>query len=147
MNEPKYYCVSSGDGNDGVSRTWPHYIVKTDNPWLLAELAGLSEFKEGEGQQWAKDNMKIDGDEEYGISVVFMESPETQEERQRLADEAEENDEEFDLDGSGCDYAWLILEIFPMSATANPRYMERCPLYESLEDCFGKTFVKANKEA
>lgn len=140
MNEPKYYGVSSGNGNDGVSQCFPNYIVKTDKPWLLAELAGLSEFKAGEGQEWAKENMEIDGEEEYTISVTFTESPEAQDAREQMAKESEALGEY--EDDCGCDYAWLILEIFPYDVENN--WKRERPVYESLEDCFGEEFVKAN---
>ena len=140
MNNTQYYGVSSGDGNNGVSQIFPDYIVKTDEPWQLACLAGLSKFKP-EGQEWAKENMEIDGEAEYSISVTFLESPETQEERQKLMDEAEKNDEDFDADSFGCDYAWLILEVFPWNDDVKNA---RRPVYESLEDCFGKEFVTEN---
>ena len=142
-NEPKYYGVSSGDGNNGVSQLFPDYIVKTDDPWQLAYLASLSEFKAGEGQEWAKENMEIDGEEDYTIYVIFMESAETQEERKELEEQAEARGEEFDHDSFGCDYAWLILEIFPLKWDED---MSQCQVYESLEDCFGEEFVKANAE-
>ena len=131
-NESKYYGVSLGDGNNGVSHIFPSYVVRTDDPWQLAYLAGLSEFNVGEGQEWAKTNMELSGEEDYSISVVFLESFETQEERKELIDEA-----------FRCDYAWLILEVFPFDPPYNNRPM--C-VYDSLEDCFVEEFIKANTE-
>jgi hypothetical protein len=33
---PKWYSVSSGDGNNGVSRMYPDYYVRTADPFHLA---------------------------------------------------------------------------------------------------------------
>jgi hypothetical protein len=72
---PHWYGVSSGNGNDGVSRTWPNYYVRTCEPYALARCAMLSEFKEGEGQAFALESMEIDGEAEYGITTMILDPP------------------------------------------------------------------------
>src|ERR1700680_702081 len=137
--ETKLYGVSTGNGNNGVSHIFADYYVKTDQPWRLAELAALAQFKPGSGMTWAKEHVEIDGEAEYGISAVFYnppcndtadgEYPETQ--RCGLceetwigapsdcpacgSDETESNDENAEDGRNWCDGngAWLIIEVFP----------------------------------
>ena len=52
MAEAKWYGVSSGDGNNGVSHMFADYYVKTAEPYRLAELAVLTLFKR-EAIDWA----------------------------------------------------------------------------------------------
>ena len=42
---PRLYGVSSGNGNDGVSHIFADYYVRTNDPWRLARLAMVSQFK------------------------------------------------------------------------------------------------------
>ena len=125
--EAKYYAVSTGDGNDGVSHTFPRYIVKTDKPYQLAELAAISEFKEGEGQTWAKGNVEIDGEAEYTITACFYEGPEGE---------------------TAYGAAWMIIEVFPADASQVEEWKDDPYkiVYESLNECFGEEFVTANPE-
>jgi len=125
MATERYYGVSSGDGNNGVSQMYPRYIVKTSDPWRLAKLAAISDFKEGEGQKWAKEEMQVDGEADYTISATFLEGPDGE---------------------TAYGAAWLIYEVFPVeqdeveSWRSDPYKI----IYESLEDCFGAEFVAAN---
>jgi hypothetical protein len=171
MTESRWYGVSSGDGNNGVSHTFADYYVKTDEPWRLAELAALTTFKKGEGVDWARENMAIDGEAEYVIGVTFLESLETQEARdeaQSAVDSAEntieayslgEVDEEeltrlnielesaiLELDNfEDTGPAWLIFEVFPCDPDEQ---REGRPTYESLEEAFGEdcALVASEKE-
>lgn len=160
MSDSRYYGVSTGNGNDGVSHIFPDYYVKTNEPWRLAELAALSEFKAGEGQEWARENMEIDGEADHTISVVFYESKETQDEHADLEEhlalhraalanfpasglpekreelESEIENLESEIDGYGEDSAWFILEVFP-----EDDMRDGTPKYESLEDAFGLDVV------
>ena len=156
--EARLYGVSSGNGNDGVSHMFPDYYVKTDDPWRLARLAAVTDFKPGEGQAWALENMEVDGEAEYTITVTFYESPEFQEEAEaaaarhsaaqealdaytgdedateftELVAERDEAESEFDNYSDGPAYAWAIYEVFPED---EPR--EGRPTYDSIEACFG----------
>src|ERR1700744_2230717 len=110
--EERYYGVSSGDGNNGVSHMFPDYYVKTDQPYRLAKLAALTTFKKGEGEAWALKNMEVDGEAESTIYVTFYESPEAQEERsvvQNELDACEDEERAKDLQRqleNFQDYAW-----------------------------------------
>ena len=127
--EARYYGVSSGNGNDGVSHMFPDYIVKTNEPFRLAELAALTTFKKGKGQEWAKKNMEVGGEADYTIHVTFMESPETQDKREELPEDEQED--------YGLDYAWLVFEVFPWEDK-----LPRKPIFESLEEAFGEDDLK-----
>jgi hypothetical protein len=152
-NKSRYYGVSYGNGNDGVSQLVPAYVVKTNEPYKLARLAMLSEFKP-EFVEWAKDRMEIDGEEEYTIYATIYESYDEEKEREKEQEEAEERGEEYEDDG--CDSAWLICEVFRFTEDVEEKHESKrlmghrpkhCfPVYESLEDCFGDEFALTHKD-
>jgi hypothetical protein len=172
MSETRYYAVSSGNGNDGVSHMFPDYIVKTNRPWALARLAALSTFKKGEGQTWCDENLELDGEADHTIFAVLHESPETQEERAEMETRCEElrkdyaemeandataaelealQDEitalEDETEGFGCDTAWQIFDVFPYEADENHEARHGTPpTYESLEECFGADCALVQEE-
>lgn len=118
MTETRLYGVSSGDGSNGVSHIFADYYVRTSQPWRLARLAALTEFK----PDWierARDVLNVDGESDYTISAVIYD-PLDQE-------ECEEGESWCDNNG-----AWRIWEVFPEDEPCEGR-----PLYESIEDCFG----------
>jgi hypothetical protein len=138
--EERYYGIATGDGNSGISHSFPEYIVKTNNPWDLAKLAAHAQFKDDPAiQEWVAHNMEIDGDSEYGISVVFPESIEQQEareeefERRRAAAEeaGEEFDPESDYDDWGGDTSWFMVDVFPMEASEVDRLS--CEVYDDTD--------------
>jgi hypothetical protein len=133
MSEARYYGVSSGDGNNGVSHMFCDYVVKTDDPYRLVELAAVTTFKKGKGQAWALENMEVGGEAEYVLSAVFYESPEEQQEAREDAQAKYEAGETED-DPSNWDNgpAWLIIEVFPW----DDDLPERCPVFDSLEDAY-----------
>ena len=151
MSEARYYAVSSGNGNDGVSHLFPDYIVRTDRPWALARLAALSTFKKGEGQAWCEENLELDGESDYTIYATLQESPETQDERAEMQERLEALDPETDedaieeleseIESFGCGYAWNIFEVFPWDESDTSR-----PIYESLEDAFGEDCALVKEE-
>jgi len=121
--DARYYGVSSGDGNNGVSHLFPNYIVKTNDPWLLADLAIISEFKRGYGRRWCRQNMIVDGDAEYGLSAMLLDPP--------------------GRDGAGwseANGAWLVVDVFPVR---DDEVKKDRLVYETLNDCFGRQLVKA----
>lgn len=120
-NEARYYGVSYGNGNDGVSHMFADFYVKTDDPWRLARLAMVSEFKPGEGQAFALDEMQVDGEADYTISAVIYEPP------------LEDGEEPAEEGMSYCDAngAWMICEVFPEDDMREGR-----PTYDSLDDAF-----------
>lgn len=120
--EPRIYGVSSGNGDDGVSHMFADYYVKTDKPWLLAQAAMLAEFKPGKGQEFALNQLQIDGEPEYCLSAVIHDPPN------------DDGEEELCDDGSSwseSNGAWLIVEVFPEDEPRDGR-----PTYDSLEECF-----------
>lgn len=104
----RWYGVSSGNGNDGVSHMFPDYCVRTDDPYLLAACAMISEWQD---PHWAAKNMEIDGEAEYVVSATIYEGPNG--ETQFGAAEA-------------------IIEVFPLS----DKDISGRITYDSLEDTF-----------
>jgi hypothetical protein len=141
----KYYGVSSGNGNDGVSQLFPDYIVKTNDPFRLAELAIVSTYKP-KYQQWAKDHADVDGEADYVIFATIYESYGTMMERNEMQDRLDamdENDPEAaaladEIEHFGCDYAEQIIEVF---AWEGDDFKDR-PVFESLEDAFAESELK-----
>jgi len=117
---PKWYGVSSGDGNDGVSHLWPDYYVRTCDPYRLAELA-LVALMNVDYYSWAIENVEVDGDAEYTISATLYNPP---------------DDGEYEVDFNWCDVngAWTIVEVFPIEDMDSER--SRAPRYDSLADAF-----------
>jgi hypothetical protein len=152
-NESRWYGVSHGDGNMGVSQMFPDYYVKTAEPWRLARLAAITIFKP-EFQEWASENVDIDGEAEFTISAGFHDMPATIAERaaiQARADAAREAGDETEADrlaseaeSYGCDYDELILEIFPCEPES---LRHHSPQYDSLADCFGDDCALVAPEA
>ena len=121
------YAVSSGNGNDGVSRLYPGYTVATNEPWLLAELAAVSEFKAGHGRRWCREHLDVDGEAEYGISATLYDPP--------------------GRDGAGWSEhngAWKIWEIYPAGDAVSDN--NSAPHFDSLDDCFGRQLVAAARK-
>ena len=140
--EERYYGIATGDGNSGISHSFPDYIVLTDKPWQLAELAAYATFKDDPViQEWVKKNMDIDGDANYGITVAFPESMEFQQEREaayeeyeKRREEAETAGEEFEEDDPSEEYmesTWFMIDIFPMDASEVDR--RSCDVYDSTD--------------
>jgi hypothetical protein len=161
---PHWYGVSSGNGNDGVSRTWPNYYVRTCEPYALARCAMLSEFKEGEGQTFALEAMEIDGEAEFGISAMILDPPPDGSEPnletlQQAYDEADEDDTEAvkeayealqeaeanaESSWSDANGAWLIIEVFPVDDMDSER--STAPQYDSLQDAFTPDLIALASE-
>ena len=91
---PRWYGVSSGNGNDGVSHMYPDYYVRTCEPFALARAAAIAEWKP-KFYRWAADSVDVDGEAEYVISATFYEGP--------------NGETEFGA-------AELIVEVFPVDA-------------------------------
>jgi hypothetical protein len=73
----KYYGVSTGDGNTGVRHCCPDYIVETDDPWTLAEVACVESFND-EYRKWAERNVEVDSEEGGIISATLRSYGETE---------------------------------------------------------------------
>jgi|SRR5215469_11390825 len=114
---PRWYGVSFGDGNDGVSHMFPNYYVFTDMPYDLARIALIASFRE-EYQQKAADELDMNGEAEFTISAVIHDPMDW---------EPEEGDEE------GYPYAAYICEVFPVE---EEEIKNTIPGHGSLEACF-----------
>lgn len=111
MTDPiRLYGVSHGNGNDGVSHIFAAYYVRTNDPWRLAHLALIGEFKP-EWQSKALAEADIDGDSDYTVTACIHHPLDSQ---------------EWDRD-----YTYHITEVFPED---KPR--PGVALYESLEEAF-----------
>lgn len=154
---PRWYGVSSGNGNDGVSQMFPNYYCRCNasEAFDLAAAAMLAEFKP-EGYQWAADAITIDGESDYTISAVIYDPPEdeTEEEswsqcsacenpescRDNMVCDLGEISETEELKESWCDAngAWLIVEVFPVDDDELPDAGDpwRKATYQSLSDAF-----------
>ena len=146
----RWYGVSHGNGNDGVSHSYPNYYVKTDKPFLLAYCAVFEQFSP-QGYDFVSENLDVEGEAEYTISAMLRDPPEHEQDfpvtetdngKWIVDDEPEEEYEteqaaiQAYFDGGGlsrCDVngAWHITEVFPVDEidTGAPRY-------ESIEACF-----------
>ena len=70
---PRWYGVSTGNGNDGVSQSYPDFYVYTRFPFELAEFHGVQQWRD---EAWAREAVEVDGEAEYTISATFYEGPE-----------------------------------------------------------------------
>jgi hypothetical protein len=84
---PRWYGVSFGNGNDGVSNVFPSYCVRTADPWKLAHAALLANFNDvplNDGPQtwreWASENVEVDGEAEFGITATIYDPPDEDDE-------------------------------------------------------------------
>lgn len=112
-NTPRWYGVSTGNGNDGVSQMYPDYYVFTSEPWELAELALKAHFN---GQEWAMRHAEIDGDAEYTIYATIDAPPCEDTEDGEYPDSDDWENEEDGRNWSDGNGAWFILEVFPVDS-------------------------------
>jgi hypothetical protein len=115
--EPRLYGVSYGNGNDGVSHIFADFYVKTSDPWRLAKLAMVTQFKD-DFQARALEECTVDGEAEYMVQAVIYEP---------LDSEPCEEGESY-CDVNGCAH---LVDVFPED---DPR--EGRPTYESIEEAF-----------
>ena len=135
---PRWYAVSHGKGNDGVSHTYPDYYVRTCEPYRLAELAMVTQFTAGEGRAFATENLETDGEADYVVSCTILNPPDDGSDRDHSECESGEECDgceecEPDSDYCGINGAWQIVEVFPI----NESDMGRETRYTSIQDCFG----------
>ena len=133
----RWYGISTGDGDNGVSRIWPSYMVKTDRPWDLARLAAEHEFRDGAGKEWARRNVDIDGDEEFGICAMFLDPPCEETADGEYPEIENPEDAEDGRNWSEFNGAWLIVDVYPIDDET--RENSTAPEYESIAACFGET--------
>jgi hypothetical protein len=106
----QWYGVSYGNGNDGVSHSYPNILVFTDDPWTLARAAMIFEFKD---RVWANENTDLDHNGDEMVSATIYEGP--------------DGETEFGA-------AYRIVEVFPI-VDINHEY---CTKYDSIYEAFDK---------
>jgi hypothetical protein len=142
--ETKLYGVSHGNGNNGVSQLYPDYYVRTSDPWRLARLAVLGEFKEGKGQAWAGRHVDIDGDGNYTIYATIDAPPyedSADGEYPDLPEGVEWEDAEDGRNWQEHNGSWHITEVFPVTNEEHVIENTTRPVYESIEDAFTESLL------
>lgn len=135
-NEARWYGVSTGNGNDGVSHMYANYYVFTDDPWTLVRAAIIAAHEGNESWERAAIEAEIDGDEDF-VSAVIFEDPEFD------VEDLPESEREDYLSGN-YDYgpAEFILEVFPEDEKwMRGRVGYGCASYQSIEEACGATAV------
>lgn len=123
---PRRYAVSFGDGNNGVSHTFPDMVVRTTDPFRLAQLAMLSQFEAGTEREWALNAVDVDGEADYTVSATILDPPDDGDRDHSECEDGEECEgcEQCEPDGenswSATNGAWFICEVF----LADPDYEE-----------------------
>lgn len=146
---PRWYGVSTGNGNDGVSHMFPDYYVRTFDPWLLAYAATIDGFKP-EWQDAAIEAMDVSGEAEYGIQACILDPVD-------YAPEVDHSECEDGEDCEGCSEcedhgtwsdsngAWFLLDVFPVADVESER--SSAMQYGSIEETFGVEAIAKAKEA
>ena len=116
---PRWYGVSTGDGNSGVSHMFPDYYVRTKHPWCLAERAALACIADN-WRDAAKDALVLDGEPDYTIYATIFDP---------LDYEPEDEDDE---GWSAYNGAWFCLEVFPVEHDEIDNLHHQAPTYHSL---------------
>lgn len=118
---PRWFGVSFGNGNNGVSQMFPDYCVRTIDPWELARKALIHSFLP-EWQERAAEATEVDGEADYTVYAVIYNPLD------------DDEPDEYGEDWASANGAWLICEVFPMDLPfENPRNV---PLYESIDEAF-----------
>lgn len=133
---PRWFGVSFGNGNDGVSHTFPRYFCRctADQAYTLAKAALVATLFNPPDYRWAIENCEVDGEAEYTITATIYDPPD---------DGTEESDDEYPMTWSEGNGAWIICEVFPVDVDELPErgdpYGHMC--YPSLADCFDAAFL------
>lgn len=119
--EKRWYGVSTGDGNNGVSHMFPDYYVLTDDPWELAERAAKSDLNP-----------------EFHDQIEFRE-------------DASGEGATAEVYTGDLDYCDFILDVFPLCAeeltagsptegfdVGDATSEGRAPMYQSIEEALGE---------
>lgn len=147
---PRWYGVSTGNGNDGISHFWPSYYVRTSDPWTLARAAIVAECGD---REFALEAFEVNGDADYTIHAVIYDPP----------------DDDSDLDPSqceegedceGCDQcvneesswssvngAWLLVDVFAVGTPHDWDDRSTAPEYDSLESAIDSTTLAMVRES
>jgi hypothetical protein len=144
---PKWYAVSYGNGNDGVSHMFPDYYVRTCYPYQLATLAMVDRFKP-DAMEWALDATQVDGEADYTIQAVIYNPPDDNEDRDHShCDDGDDCDGCDQCEGDDMDYcstngAWMLADIFRVDVDD----MQDIPQYDSISSAFSEQAMEICKE-
>lgn len=72
---PRWYGVSIGNGNDGVSQLHPDYYVRTADPYATARLALILSYSGGSWRDHAAAECVTDGESDYTVYATLYEGP------------------------------------------------------------------------
>lgn len=137
---PRWYGVSFGNGNDGVSHLFPDYYVRCTDPWRLAHIAILSQIVD-DYQTKASEALEVDGEEDYTIYAMIRNPLDWDEEN--LTDEDGE-------DWCSANGAWMICEVFPITSDTldllNDPDIRTHNCYTSMEEAFTADELKLGEE-
>lgn len=119
------YAISYGDGNNGLSRLHPNFMVEAPegSEYILARLAMVSTFKAGHGKRWAARNLSVDEMGPDSAQAVIYDPP-------RSPGWSEHNG------------AWLLAEAYPASMASDSHI---CNVYTDMNAAFGRQLVAAHK--
>jgi hypothetical protein len=139
---PRWFAVSSGNGNDGVSHSFPDYYCRCTAPqaWDLAGAAMISNFQPA-FYKWAVENISVDGEAEYTITACIYDPP----------DDETAEDPDSEESWSSVNGAWMLIDVFPADETDtliadNGKSFLGKPAYQSLADCFDDEVLKLAAE-
>lgn len=146
---PRWFAVSSGDGNNGVSHLFPDYYCRCApcDAYTLAAAAMFSKFNGKVEREFAVENTQIDGEADFTISATILDPPEDPD--IAAADRDDDSGDDETESWSSVNGAWLIVEVFPvddMTVTADMLASDDAaltidgrPAYLSLADCFDES--------
>lgn len=162
---PRWYGVSWGDGNDGVSHMWPDYYVRCCDPFLLCAAAVVANWSDKESREYAVAECEIDGEAEYTITGMILNPPDDELWKYVCQSCGYESTTEYDEcpecegvievvdNGSWSDSngAWRLCEVFPVDDETAEKLRQQSELphglfdmcaHESLESCFTAADLK-----
>ena len=85
QEQARWYGVSYGNGNDGVSQIYPSFYVFTSDPYRAAELAMVAQFK-AEWKARAAEAVIVDGEAEYTVAATIYDPLDAQDDRETELD-------------------------------------------------------------
>ena len=146
---PRWYGVSFGNGNDGVSHLFPAYYVRTADPWRLARIAILSQISDDfrcvnktckctqSARDKATEALEVDGDSDYTIYAMIRNPLDWDEEPQ-----SEYSEDDAEEDWCSINGAWMICEVFPL----HPFQVDIYNGYTSMEEAFTADELKLGED-
>jgi len=138
----RWYGVSTGYGNNGVSHMFTDYYVLTDDPWTLARAAIIAAHEGNAAWEQAAIEAEVDGEADYTIAAVIYEDPTFDPDCLSEEDRADYDNGDYEFGP-----AEFILEAFPAEDEwhVNRRDDVYRINYQSIEEACGVTAVAKAK--